>query len=106
MKKYENKIYLLKIDTPDCRLYKIGSTKGSVNERIKSLQTGCPYEIRIVEVYDTKHGQTIERTLHNRYNHFKTYGEWFSLSILEEVGFLQTCQKLEECNNILEKNKL
>ena len=53
MRKYDNFIYLLKIDTPDCRLYKIGSTRGSIHERIKSLQTGCPYEIRLIEKYDS-----------------------------------------------------
>lgn len=106
MKKYQNKIYLLKIDTPDSRLYKIGSTKGSVIERIKALQTGCPYEIKLVEQYDSIHGQTIERTLHNRFTYCKTFGEWFSLDIIEEIKFLQVCQQLEECNNILEKNNL
>ena len=105
MKKYDNFIYLLKIDTPDKRLYKIGSTKGSVHNRIKSLQTGCPYEIQLIEKYETIFGQVVERTLHNRYVSDKTHGEWFYLNLSEEVNFLENCKKIEELNINLEKNK-
>ena len=106
MKKYDSKIYLLKIDTPDCRLYKIGSTKNSIHDRIKSLQTGCPYEIHVVESYSSEYGQVVERTLHNRYNSLKTYGEWFYLSIGDEINFIDNCKKIEEMNIVLEKNKI
>ena len=106
LKKYNNTVYLLKIDTPDSRLYKIGSTRGSINKRIRELQTGCPYEIKLVEKHDSLYGQTIERTLHNLYVYCKTFGEWFALDLTFESSFLETCIKLEECNNILEKNKL
>ena len=106
MKKYTNKIYLLKIDTPDKRLYKIGSTRNSINERIQSLQTGCPFEINLITHHDSSYGQLIERTLHNRFEHKKTHGEWFELDIIDELEFLENCNKLETMNEILEKNNI
>lgn len=105
MKKYDNIIYLLKIDTPDKRLYKIGSTKQTVQTRIRSLQTGCPYEIKLIHTYETNIGQIVERTLHNRYNYCQTFGEWFSLDLEDEVNFIENCKKIEETNILLEKNK-
>lgn len=106
MKKYSNIIYLLKIETPDGRLYKIGSTKNSVTKRIQSLQTGCPYEIKLIGKFESNFGQIVERTFHNRYIYCKTHGEWFSLDILEELSFLENCKKIEESNILLEKNNL
>lgn len=106
MKKFKNTIYLLKIDTPDKRLYKIGSTTKPISLRIQSLQTGCPYEIKLVEKFESDYGQTIERTLHNRYTYCKTFGEWFSLDIVEELSFIEQCETIENNNILLEKNNL
>lgn len=104
MKKYTNKIYLLKIDTPDKRLYKIGSTRKTITNRIQSLQTGCPYEIQLVEYYESEYGQTVERTLQNRFKHNQTFGEWFELDLKEELKFKNMCEKIEAINENLEKN--
>ena len=104
MKQYDNKIYLLKIDTPDKRLYKIGSTRNSIRQRIQSLQTGCPYEIELVEYYESQYGQLIERSLHNRFKYKQTFGEWFELDLTEEFKFKEMCQKLETINEQLQKN--
>ena len=106
MKKFNNIIYLLKIDTPDGRLYKIGSTRNSVIKRIKELQTGCPYEIKLVDRFESEFGQLVERTFHNRYTHYKTFGEWFSLDIVEELSFKENCKNIEDSNILLEKNNL
>lgn len=106
MKKYQSKIYLLKIDTPDKRLYKIGSTRNSISQRIKSLQTGCPYEIHLVEYYESEYGQTIERTLQNRFSYKQTFGEWFELDLDEEFSFKESCDNLELINEHLEKNNI
>ena len=105
MKKYQNKIYLLKIDTPDKRLYKIGSTRNSISKRIQGLQTGCPFEIQLVEYHESEYGQFVERSLHNRFNHQQTFGEWFELDLTEEFKFKEMCNKIEMLNEILEKNK-
>ena len=101
MKKYSSKIYLLKIDTPDKRLYKIGSTRNSILNRIQSLQTGCPYEIKLVEYHESEFGQLIERSLQNRFQYKRTYGEWFELDLTEEFNFKEMCENLETINENL-----
>jgi len=104
LKKYQNKIYLLKIDTPDKRLYKIGSTRNSISKRIQGLQTGCPFEIQLIEYYESELGQLVERSLHNRFQHKQTFGEWFELDLTDEVTFVNMCKDLEVMNENLEKN--
>lgn len=92
------------VDTTDTRLYKIGSTRKSVPKRIESLQTGCPFEIKLVSYHESEFGQLIERSLHNRFDYKKTFGEWFQLDLEEEFNFNQMCEKLELLNENLEKN--
>jgi len=104
LKKYPNKIYLLKIDTPDKRLYKIGSTRNSISKRIQGLQTGCPFEIKLVEYHNSEFGQLVERNLHRRFNYKQTFGEWFELDLTEEFQFIEMCNDIEVMNEILEKN--
>lgn len=106
MKKYDSIIYLLKIDTPDKNLYKIGSTQGLIEDRIKALQTGCPYKIKLADKYDSQFGQIVERTLHNLFKHKHTHGEWFDLDLTEEFKFIETCKMIEENHIFLEKNKI
>lgn len=94
------------IDTPDKRLYKIGSTRNSISQRIQSLQTGCPFEINLVDYHESNFGQLIERTLQNRFDYKKTYGEWFELDLTEEIQFKKMCKEIETINETLEKNNI
>jgi len=94
------------IDTPDKRLYKIGSTRSSISNRIQSLQTGCPFEIKLVDYHESMFGQLIERTLHNRFEYKRTYGEWFELDLIEESNFKTICTDIEAINETLEKNNI
>lgn len=105
MKKYKTKVYLLKVETPDNRLYKIGTTKNTITSRIKGLQTGCPYEIECINYFETEYGQMVERALHNHYGYSRTFGEWFKLDLQDEFNFIEKCEMLENVNIILEKNK-
>lgn len=94
------------IDTPDKRLYKIGSTRKLISTRIQSLQTGCPFEIKLVDYHESEFGQLVERSLHNRFDYKKTYGEWFELDLTDEIKFKNTCNKIESINENLEKNNI
>ena len=56
---------------------KIGHTAGKVTDRLKSLQTASPCELRIVfEIPDAPSG--VERGLHRRFEHLRIHREWFS----------------------------
>ena len=99
-----HKIYLIHCKIID--LYKIGI---SINpqKRIKQLQTGTPYELSIINIYESKYPFKVEKTLHNTFSSKKTpdnfqydfewlNGEWFNLSIEDVIGFSDSCKKIEE----------
>jgi len=98
------KIYLIYCSV--INLYKIGI---SVNpkKRIKQLQTGTPYELSLLETYDTIYASKIEKIFHNTLKSKKAAenfnfdfklleGEWFSLSLEDVWGFSDSCSRIEK----------
>lgn len=59
---------------------KIGVAK-SITNRIKLLQTGNPYIIKLEAVYRTTEplARKIEKELHLKYKEYRCVGEWFTL---------------------------
>lgn len=58
---------------------KIGYTQNeSVDSRIRSLQTGCPFQLRLLAVYPGN--EKFERRLHRMFGPWRMQGEWFRLS--------------------------
>ena len=56
---------------------KIGITN-SIDNRLKQLQTGCPYPLNILAIIPG--GRKKEKELHKRFEKYSEIGEWFSLS--------------------------
>ena len=83
--------------------YKIGVSKHP-KKRVKQLQTGNSSELKLIESYQSEYAHKIERSLQRRYSYLKKEGEWFDLSIKEDVGFLTDCKQIEENIIILKKN--
>lgn len=54
---------------------KIGKTSGDPSARIRDLQTGCPYRIELAAFLPG--GLEQEFSLHRRFAHLRTSGEWF-----------------------------
>lgn len=67
--------FIVCVDAPKC---KIGFTKGSIENRLRTLQTGCPNELAII----CAHPGTIdtERRLHERFSDSHIRGEWFRIT--------------------------
>jgi predicted GIY-YIG superfamily endonuclease len=78
--------------------YKIGISKHP-QKRIDELKTGNSSELKLIESYKSEFSSQIERALHRKYSHLRKEGEWFDLSINEEVLFILECQKIE--NNLI-----
>ncbi|MGL5691952.1 MAG: GIY-YIG nuclease family protein [Bacteroidales bacterium] len=95
------KIYLLQV----ADFFKIGYTKNNVHDRVRQLQTGCPDQITIKHIFETKHKMKIERTLHRIYAHNRVSGEFFELSYEDVSSFMSICEKYEKSLDILESNK-
>lgn len=95
-------IYLLQLEGTD--LYKIGFTKNSPAKRVKSLQTGSPHKIILVDQYETKIAPTIEAILHRsmkskKYSAedgFILLGEWFKLDFSDVKEFQNRCKRIED----------
>lgn len=69
-------IYLIECLGPD-RFYKIGYASHP-QQRLKELQTGCPYELNIVLEFPG--GFVKEQEIHEFYRHSLVRGEWYNLS--------------------------
>lgn len=96
-------IYLLKQENES--KYKIGTSKNP-EKRIRTLQTGNSDKIVLVNKYKSlKFYKKIEYALHNQYSHLKSNGEWFDLTLEEEVNFLNDCEKIENNLNLIEEYK-
>lgn len=94
--------YIYLIQSLENSYYKIGVSKHP-NKRIKELQTGNSSGLKLVETYQSEFAHKIEKSLQNRYAHLKKEGEWFDLTIENEVTFKKECQQIEENINTLKK---
>lgn len=82
--------------------YKIGVSK-TPKKRIKPIQTGNPDQLVIVDVYESNNAYKIESALHNKYAYARNVGEWFDLSISDEMDFVENCRNIDNGINILKK---
>lgn len=84
--------------------YKIGATRGNVNKRLKSLQTGNSGELYIEKIHETEHPFIVENILHNRLEYKKTLNEWFDLELADVVKFNESCNSIEETIEVMKDN--
>ena len=68
-------VYVLTSD--EFKFIKIGHTK-SIRNRLRNIQNGCPYKLYLWYSIFTPRFVEIERYLHERFNHCRFRGEWFS----------------------------
>ena len=94
-------IYLIKAN--DINLYKIGISKNAIN-RLRQLQTGCPYQLELISVYEPKNfSNKIEKIMHRSMSIYKKdedsislMGEWFDLQQKEINEFIDNCESAEK----------
>ncbi len=70
-----NKIYIFKAN----KYYKIGKCN-NVKRRVKQLQTGCMFDIEILDYFEVTDATKTEKELHEKYKHKQIKGEWFKLT--------------------------
>ena len=85
-------------------LYKIGITTGSIEKRIKKLQTGNATELFLTDYHYTKHPYMVETMLHNHFKNKNVLNEWFELTCEDVVNFKKTCDTMEQRIEILKDN--
>ena len=82
--------------------YKIGIAKNPA-QRFNQLQTGNSVKLQLIETYQSDNAFKIETALHNQFGHVKNEGEWFDLSISEEVTFIEKCKQIDDMITSLRK---
>lgn len=99
-----DKIYLIHQWGTD--YYKIGYTRGSVNKRLKTLQTGTPNELTVVSFYESDYAKLIESTFHRIYKPLKVNGEWFELPNNVVKNFISECSRVEKNFRALDEHNI
>ena len=84
--------------------YKIGVTRGKIENRIKKLQTGNSGDIYIVDYYRTEYPFFMEKNLHLRFHGSKVRDEWFKLTADDVKRFKEYCIKAEKLIESLKEN--
>jgi predicted GIY-YIG superfamily endonuclease len=95
--------YVYLIQSLENSYYKIGVSKHP-QKRINELQTGNSSKLKLIEMYQSEFANSIEKTLQRRYSHLRKEGEWFEMSISNEVTFINECKKIEDNFKFLKKN--
>jgi hypothetical protein len=94
------KVYLIKAESS---IYKIGTSKHP-EKRIRQLQTGNQEKLELINTFESKYATLLESTLHQKYAHLKENGEWYGLSLEDEVKFIENCEKTEANFVVLKEN--
>lgn len=97
-------VYLLG-DSGKEGVFKIGVTRGTIERRIKKLQTGNSGEIYIVDYFQTDHPFFIEKWMHIKYGRRNVMNEWFEMDLEDMKNFKKNCQKFEDLYNISHNKK-
>ncbi len=96
-------VYLLTEWGSSPERFKIGITKGSVEDRVNQLQTGSSDEIVMLMKYESYNYLKIEKMLHRKYSKYSTDGgqEWFQLPSAEVSDFIKECENIDNLFNFL-----
>lgn len=65
------------------RHIKIGISS-DVQRRLGSIQTGCPFPVKLLGQWRTPHARKVEKAAHKALMKYRTTGEWFNIA--ENVG--------------------
>lgn len=84
--------------------YKIGATRGNINKRLKTLQTGNSSKLYVEKTHETEHPFIVENILHNKYEYKKAINEWFELDLEDVTKFSETCDSIEETIEVMKDN--
>jgi len=59
--------------------YKIGVTRYGIRKRMQSIQTGNPFEVKLMWVKRTNNMGKYERTIHQQLKDSHVRGEWYAI---------------------------
>jgi len=72
------RVYVLR--ARETNYWKIGYTTVSVEERLRAIQTGCPFTLEAFWEIETNEARSLETAFHQHLEKHRAQGEWFFLS--------------------------
>ena len=97
-------VYLICAEIGDEKVYKVGYTRRSPEQRIKEFKTGNASDFYVVDSFKSKWGTKIESVLKKTYNKYNINGEWFILPDSEVADFNSRCFELHDTFEFLSNN--
>ncbi len=97
-------VYLICAEVQGKKLYKIGFTRRTIEQRISEFKTGNGAEFYIVDSFKSKWGTKIESRIHKVFKSKKISGEWFDLDDNDLIEFKLSCERIHNIFDIIEKN--
>lgn len=73
----EGHVYVVRCG--DMPYYKIGVTQGQPRVRVDALQTGCPFELHLIEAFWSYNAIDLEKTIQEAFEDNWMRGEWYLL---------------------------
>jgi predicted GIY-YIG superfamily endonuclease len=95
--------YVYLIQSLENGYYKIGVSKHP-QKRINELKTGNSSPLKLISVFKSEFPYQIEKAMQRKYQYLNKEGEWFDLSIANEIFFQEECEKIENTIKILKQN--
>lgn len=83
--------YLIRADGTN--LYKIGVTSRTPEDRLSSLQTASPHNLKLCYASKSDFARKHEARLHEKYSHKRESGEWFRL---DDSDVADVCAEMRE----------
>lgn len=84
--------------------FKIGVTRGSVEKRLKQLQTGSSDELYIKETFESDNAFKLEKMLHNQFSSKNMLNEWYQLEDDDVSTFKEKCEQMQGIIDSLAEN--
>lgn len=73
--------YVYVIGMEGSSLVKIGHTRNAPEDRVKALQSGLPFRLKLLRVYPCEKPLAIERRMHRLLRAHRETGEWFAVEV-------------------------
>lgn len=86
-------VYL--VQATKTNFYKIGLSKDPL-KRLSSIQTGTPFEVKIIHRLYSLNCVLLEKALHDYYQAYWLRGEWFDFPVSVVKEFVQTANDLDQ----------
>jgi hypothetical protein len=98
-------VYLISSEMNNSKIFKIGFTRRSVEERIRDFTTGNVSNFSSIHVYNSIHCTKIEKLLHKHFSKSRIgKSEWFNLTPEDIKEFIPLCERYHNTYEALKTN--